>query len=311
MMRNRTPSLLLLLLVLLVPACAKQDEAETAEKTETDTTSVPGRIELAPEAMRSGGIALGTAGPATIDVILQLPGQVAADSTHVQVVRPRFAGIVHALRKQIGDPVHRGETIASIQSNESLTDYAVTSAQSGRVVTRGASVGEAVTVDTPIYTIVDLSTVWVEFAIYPHQLGQVHTGQSVRIAPAGGADIVNGRISYVGPVLAQDTRSSSGRIVVSNRGGRWEPGMLVTVSVITDHAQVPVAVPDDAIVRTAEGPAVFVTDGANAFRIRAVATGRTDGHTTQITSGLAAGDTIAIRNAFVLKAELEKAEFEE
>ena len=87
--------------------------------------------------------------------------------------------------------------------------------------------------------------------------------------------------------------------------------MLVTVSVITDHAQVPVAVADDAIVRTAEGAAVFVADGPNAFKIRPVTTGRSDGHTTQITSGLAAGDTIAIRNAFVLKAELEKAEFEE
>jgi cobalt-zinc-cadmium efflux system membrane fusion protein len=315
--RTRSARLALLYLLLLaVPAlpltgCGRKDTAAEESAGANDTTAAePGTVVLPAAAIEKAGIVLGTAGPATIDVTVELPGQVTPDSSRVQVVKPRFGGVVHSLGKQIGDPVARGETIARIQSNESLTDYAVTAAMDGRVVSRGATVGEAVTSDTPLYTIVDLTRVWVEFAIYPHQLGAIRRGLPVRISAAGQPGVFTGTIDYVGALMAADTRSSAGRVVVPNGSGRWEPGMMVTVTVITDHAQVAVAVPDEAVVRTAEGAAVFVAEG-DRFRIRPVVTGRTDGRTTQITSGLKSGESIAIRNAFVLKAELEKAEFAE
>jgi cobalt-zinc-cadmium efflux system membrane fusion protein len=179
------------------------------------------------------------------------------------------------------------------------------------VVARGVSAGESVTPDTPLYTIVDLSHVWVEFPIYPHQLGVIRTGQRVHVKPESGdaalsADAV---IDYVGPVMAQDTRVSTARITLSNRPARWEPGMFVTVTVVTDHASVAIAVPDDGVVRTDEGPAVFVLD-KGGYRMQRVATGRSDGRLTEIVSGLTPGTTVVARNAFVLKAEMLKSEGE-
>jgi cobalt-zinc-cadmium efflux system membrane fusion protein len=175
------------------------------------------------------------------------------------------------------------------------------------------SAGESVTPDTPLYTIVDLSDVWVEFPVYPHQIGVIRPGQRVHLKPeSDGSDLkADATIDYVGPVMAQDTRVSSARVVLPNHLAHWEPGMFVTVTVVTDHASVAVAVPDEGVVRTDEGPAVFVAAPDGAYRMQRVATGRSDGRMTEILSGLAPGTPVAARHAFVLKAEMMKAAEEE
>jgi len=296
--------------LVLAAGCGRR---ETKEK-ETEAAApppTPGQVVLSPASVQSAGIVVGVAGPATIDVTLQLPGEVEPDSSRVLTVRPRFPGVVHSLSKPVGALVVRGETIARIQSNESLTDYTVTSSMGGSVVARGAAVGEVVSPDTPLYTIVDLSDVWVEFAVYPHQLGSVRQGQEVLIrTQSEPGPTASGRIAYVGPILSEATQVSQARVVLPNPGRRWQPGLFVNVTVITDRVQARVAVPDEAIVRTNEGPVVFITDG-RSFLERRVETGRSDGRTTEILSGLGPGTKIAAKNAFVLRAELEKSQFEE
>jgi cobalt-zinc-cadmium efflux system membrane fusion protein len=86
--------------------------------------------------------------------------------------------------------------------------------------------------------------------------------------------------------------------------------LFVNVIVTIDHANAAVAVPDEAVVRTAEGPAVFVAE-RGAFRRQPVQVGRDDGQHVEILAGLALGTPIAVRNAYVLKSELEKSEVEE
>jgi len=102
-----------------------------------------------------------------------------------------------------------------------------------------------------------------------------------------------------------DTRSTYARVVLPNRDGRWQPGRLVTAVVVTDRVTVPVAVPEDAIVRMGTGAAVFRAD-SSGFEVQPVTVGRSDGTTTEIVSGLERGAHIAAKNAFWLKAELEK-----
>jgi len=305
------------LLVVVTPGCgrhaASDEPAKGADEKagEAKSAADSNRVVLPAGGAQAAGLTVANAGPATIDVTVQLPGEVKPDSGRVLLVRPRFAGVVHALQKQIGDPVQRGETVATIQSNESLTDYAVTAAMPGRVMTRGATIGQTVSQDTPLYTIVDLSDVWVEFAIYPHQLGQIRRGQAARVAPQSATGLeAKSTISYVGPMLAQDTRVSVARVVLPNPERRWDPGLFVTVTVVTDHANVAVAVPDEAVLRMTEGQAVFVPE-RGGYTLRRVVTGRSDGRTTQIVSGLTAGTPVVVHNAFVLKSELEKAEYEE
>jgi len=307
--RRSCPMLAALLALALAASGCGRGASEAQEESKAPADS--GVVKLAEGAAAEAGITNAVAGPATIDVTVDLPGQVTADSSRVQILKPRFAGIAHVLRKQVGDAVGKGETVALVQSNESLTDYEVSAGNAGRVVARGVSAGEAVTTDTPLYTIVDLSHVWVEFPVYPHQLGVIRPGQRVHVKPESDAagPTADATIDYVGPVMAQDTRVSNARVVLPNQPAHWEPGMFVTVTVVTDHASVAVAVPDEGVVRTDDGPAVFVA-GKDGYRLQRVTTGRTDGRMTEIRSGLAPGTTVAARHAFVLKAEMLKAEEE-
>jgi membrane fusion protein, heavy metal efflux system len=167
-----------------------------------------------------------------------------------------------------------------------------------------------VTTETVLFTVTDLSTVWVELGVYPNQLGRIRAGQPARVVSTSDSSrSQTGAIAYVAPTLETDTRVAVARVVLRNPG-LWEPGMFVNVTVTVDHVTAPVTVPDEAVVRTAEGPAVFVADGAR-FRRQLVETGRSDGIHTEILSGLAAGTPVAARNAYVLKSELEKSAVEE
>jgi cobalt-zinc-cadmium efflux system membrane fusion protein len=267
-----------------------------------------GRIELEPEAIRGAGIDTARAGPASIEVTVEAPGEVRMNAERVVQVRPRFPGLVREMRKRLGDPVRRGETLAQIHSNESLSNYAITASLGGTIVSQDVAVGQAVDHESILYTVADLSTVWVDFPIYSQNAGLIRPGLQVHVRSETGPPLSGlGTVRYVGPILEQDTRVSYGRVVLDNRDRRWQPGMYVAAAVAVERVAVPVAVPEEAIMRLADGPAVFRASG-NRFQAQPVKLGRSDGTLTEIVHGLEPGATFVVRNAFLLKAELGKSE---
>jgi cobalt-zinc-cadmium efflux system membrane fusion protein len=287
--------------VLLTLERAGRRHAWTFEQEES-------RIELAAEAVETAGIVAGTAAPSLIEVTVEAPGEVRLDAERVVQVRPRFPGVLRGMRKRLGEAVRRGEVLAVVHSNESLSEYSIPAAMNGTVVSQDAAVGQAVDHETVLYTVADLSTVWVDFPIYPQAAGRIQRGQSVHVHSESGPPLAgHGTVRYVGPLLEQDTRVSYGRIVLDNRDRRWQPGLYVTVRVVVERVEVPVAVPEDAIVRMSEGQAVFRAEG-NRFEPQPVVTGRSDGRVTEIVAGLEPGARIVVKNAFLLKAELGKTE---
>ncbi|HYM80618.1 MAG TPA: efflux RND transporter periplasmic adaptor subunit, partial [Candidatus Limnocylindria bacterium] len=267
-----------------------------------------GRIELAEESIASAGILTGAAGPSLIEVTIEAPGEVRLNAERVVQVRPRFPGIVRQMRKRLGDPVRPGDVLATVHSNESLAEYPITAATSGTIVSQDAAIGQAVEHESILYTFADLTSVWVDFPIYPQSAGRIRKGQTVRVQSESGPPVSGqGVVRYVGPLLEQDTRVSYGRVVLDNRDRRWQPGMYVTAHVTVEHIEVPVAVPDEAIVRMSEGAAVFRAEG-NRFEPQPVTIGRSDRRITEIVAGLEPGARIVTKNAFLLKAELGKSE---
>lgn len=263
-----------------------------------------GRVELLPEAVREGGIEIGIAGPRPIEVRVETPGEVKLNAERVAQVRPRFPGVVQRLVRRLGDHVTAGDPLAVVHSNESLADYTIPAPLTGTIVARDVASGQAVDHETVLYTVADLSNVWVDFALYPRTAGQVRRGQPVHVRSLSGDSLeAAGTISYVGPLLEQDTRVSYGRVALSNRGGRWTPGLYVTAAITVDRVHAAIAVPEDAIVRTTRGTAVFRAAGST-FEMQPVETGRSDGRWTEVLAGLEPGAAIVIRNAYLLKAEL-------
>ena len=90
-------------------------------------------IELSDAQIRSSGIALLEAGPAKIRQTLALYGTVAPNAERMREVTARYPGVVRTVTKRIGDSVREGETLATVESNESLRTYSVTAPLSGVV----------------------------------------------------------------------------------------------------------------------------------------------------------------------------------
>jgi len=272
-------------------------------------TQHEGRVELSPEAVARARIQGGVATPRQIAVTVETPGEVRLNGEAVVQVHPRYAGVVRKLAIRLGDTVAKGDLIAVIQSHESLAEYEILAPIGGTVVSRDIIDGQSVDRESVIGTIADLSSVWVDFALYPQIAGRVRRGQAavVHAAAAENGMRAPGTVSYVGPLLEQDTRVSYGRIVLPNPARRWQPGLYVTVSATVEQFHALVAVPEDAVVRTSGGPAVFRVSGAS-FELQPVVTGRTDRRWTEINEGLRPGDSIVVANAYLLKAELGKSE---
>jgi cobalt-zinc-cadmium efflux system membrane fusion protein len=297
----------------MATSCSKNGDSGGSQGEAQNKEVVPSAgdrrvVSLAPEAVKGSAISTGVAGAHRIAVRVEAPGEVRMNSERVVQVRPRFPGTVGELRKTLGDSVAKGEVVALVNSNESFSSYDITSPLAGLVVAREASVGQAVEHDDILYTIADLSSVWADFAIYPQYAGTIRKGQKVQVrSEVNPKDWAPGIISYVGPLLDKDTRSTYGRVVLANQDSKWPPGLFVTATITISEAEVSVAVPEESIVRMADGPAVFTAQDTS-FTAQRVEIGRSDGEFTEITKGLEPGAVIVVKNAFLLKAELGKSE---
>ena len=188
---------------------------------------------------------------------------------------------------------------------ESLASYEIRSPLDGTVIERNVTVGEGVADDEGIFIVADLSSVWVEIAVYARDLAAVHVGQVATVQSSDLGYEVEGRVSYVGPLVGQDTRAATARIVLPNSDGRWLPGLFVTVRLVRAETTVPVAVSADAIQTFRDWQVVFVRYG-DSFEVRPLELGRRTASGWRSLNGLAPGERYAAANSFVLKADIGK-----
>ncbi|MBF6990395.1 efflux RND transporter periplasmic adaptor subunit [Cupriavidus sp. IK-TO18] len=188
----------------------------------------------------------------------------------------------------------------------SLNQFALRAPFDGIIVEKHLSLGEAVKEDASVFTISDLSSVWAEFVVSARDLDQVRVGETVRIRSTASETQAEGKVSYVGALLGEQTRTAKARVTLSNPGMAWRPGLFVTVSVLGAATQVPVTVEADAVQQVDGRSAVFVAV-PGGFAMQAVKTGRSGGKLVEITEGLQAGARYAAANSFILKSELGKA----
>ncbi len=188
---------------------------------------------------------------------------------------------------------------------ESLPRYEIRSPLGGEVTERNVTVGEAVAADEDIFTVADLSTIWIDVTVYAKDLGKVRPNQVATVRSPDLGIEAPGRVTYLGPLVGQDTRAAIARIVLPNPGGRWRPGLFVAVELVDEEAMVPLAVPLDAIQTFRDWQVVFFRYG-DWFEARPLELGRSDGRWVEVRAGLARGDRYAAVNSFAVKAEIGK-----
>ncbi|MEP9375958.1 divalent metal ion exporter adaptor subunit IhpB [Aquabacter sp. CN5-332] len=264
-----------------------------------------GAVELNDAKLAAAGIGLETAGPETLRRKLRLNGLIQPNQEAVVQVAPRFPGIVREIRKRLGDKVNKGDVLAVIESNQSLTAYDLKSPISGTVVDRAVALGEYVSEQKPAFIVADLSTLWVDLSVYRKDFAKVRVGDPVQIDPEDGGAPISGQVAYVSPIGATDTQSALARVVIPNDGMRLRPGLFAVGTIVLAEKPVDLAVRANALQTVDNRTVVFVRNG-DAFEPRDVELGERDGEWVEVLFGLMPGDVYAAKNSFVIKAELAK-----
>lgn len=192
------------------------------------------------------------------------------------------------------------------------SQFVVTAPFAGVVVARNASLGEMAAPTDSLFTIADLSRVWIELDIFERDLARVRMGQAVSVTVTAYPDrIFPGRIVYVGDVLDPKQRTVRARVELLNADRALKPGMFARAGITVGAGGAGiVAVPQDAVQEFKGRHVVFVPGTQpGEFRAVVVQPGESlDGNRIAIRSGLAAGSRVVTVGAFALRSELGKGE---
>jgi cobalt-zinc-cadmium efflux system membrane fusion protein len=274
------------------------------KKFEWKFDSYEGRSTIDAQTAQAMGVATAEAGPAALKLQLSLSGVIQADPARVSRVRARYPGIVREVAVQPWTTVAKGALLANVQSNESLQNYAVTAPIGGVIVEHRAQVGEA-TGEEMLFTIVDLSRVWVELDVFQNDLARIADNQPVEVFDLDGRKLADGRVSRIAPLAVHGSQSVRARVVLDNATGALRPGQFVSGRVTVSEFQSALAVEKSALQRFRDFDVVFEQVG-DTYEIRPLELGRADATYVEVLAGLDAGARYVTRNSYLIKADIEK-----
>jgi len=344
-------------------------------------------VHVEPEALDELGIPIETAMSGSVEITIELPGEVQVNGDHMAHVAPRVGGVVEEVFASLGDSVRRGQILAVLESREladakavflaaaerlkladatfrreerlwkerisseqdyldarrgqaearierrateqklhalgfsqddldglvdqhdaAFTVYRLTAPFDGTVIDRHITIGETVDGGSPVFTVADLETVWIDLSVYQRDIGAVRAGQTARVVTEHGEE-AELEIDFVQPLVGEDTRTATARIVAPNTDRIWHPGCFVTAAVTTSQMSARVVVPASAIIRMEDGDEVVFVETGEGFEPRLVALGRRSRNVVEVVSGLEPGERYVAEGGFSLKAELGKDAF--
>lgn len=227
-----------------------------------------------------------------------VPGVSGSTSDLAQVARRRLR------LWDISDP-QIDEVVQTGRVRRTLTLHAPVS---GVVVEKPVLRGQAVQAGQTLYTIADLSEVWVEAELREADAGSVQEGSTalVELSAFPGRPI-QGRVEYVYPTLQSEARTLKARVAVPNPDGRIKPGMYATVR-LSSPSRRALTVPSAAVVNTGNRAVVFVELGGGSLLPQEVETGRVAGEYTEILVGLEPGQRVVTSAQYLLDSESNMAE---
>ena len=197
--------------------------------------------------------------------------------------------------------LRRFEIPEADSQNSSITT--IRSPFAGVVIRVQVAPNEVVDPGMELFSITDLSEVWVQAEVYEKDLGRIRMGQSALISVDTYPDRkFSGKVAHISDTLDPKTRTAKVRCVVPNKDWRLKLDMFVSVDVPTTLGRKVLAVPTAAIQQMAGKNIVFVRESEQKFQIREVQVGEAAGGLTEILAGLAEKEPIVNQGAFHLKS---------
>jgi membrane fusion protein, heavy metal efflux system len=190
------------------------------------------------------------------------------------------------------------------------SEVAITANRTGIVVERKVSQGQVAQPGDPLFTVADLSNVWVVGALPEQDANSVHLNQQVEVEVAAlGSQKLKGRIVFVSDTVQQDTRTVPIRTAVENPKFELKPQMLATLH-LSGGLRKQLAVPGSAVVRENDKDYVFVQIAKNLFRLTEVELDPAAGELRPVRKGINEGTPIVVEGSFHLNSQRKRAELE-
>jgi len=208
------------------------------------------------------------------------------------------------------------DQITKLNKDQKIVSYVpITAPFDGRVIARNLTKGEVVEVTEKLFTIADLSEVWVMANIPEKDIPFIRAdaGTSDKssveqivdvLLTAYPGEVFHGKVTYVGDVLEVATRTMNLRLEVPNPHRKLKPQMYATIRVHSLPEPNVLMVREVAVQRERDRRFVFVQRDAHTFEARDVQLGESNGEVFKVLDGLREGEPVVVKGAFVLKSEL-------
>lgn len=238
------------------------------------------------------------------EYLLALKSREQFKNSPVPSIAQNGEGLVAAARQRLLLFGVKEEQLAGLEkSGKAEIRLPVYTPLSGTVIEKLVQQGQYVNVGDVLFTIADLSRVWVELDIYDNDIGSVQLGQAVEIRPsAGGARPVTGRVSFIYPFHDPKTHTVRVRVEVPNQGMMFRPDMFVS-AVVKSPARRGIVLPVSAVLDSGKRQTVWVEKEPGVFEPREVTVGERSGDKLLILSGLRAGEKVAVSGAYLIDSE--------
>jgi cobalt-zinc-cadmium efflux system membrane fusion protein len=179
----------------------------------------------------------------------------------------------------------------------------------GTVIERDAVVGDLVEVGDRMFTVTDLSTLWVTLAVPERDVARLSVGQPVLARSATLGREIQGEITWISSLLNETTRMAEVRAEVPNPDESLRAGMFVDASIKVGESSESLLVPRDTVYSFEGSPFVFVRLESDLYELRRIETGSASGEDTVVTAGLSGEDLVAVDQSYLLKSEFQKSRF--
>jgi len=183
-------------------------------------------------------------------------------------------------------------------------DLHIHSPYKGVVLDIGIREGDYVTPKTMMYTLADLSKVWVEVDVYEFDLPWIKENDIAEMTLAAvPGRVFSGSVAYIYPYMEKKTRTVKVRLEFDNSEGLLKPEMFANVTIKAGRNIEAIVVPSEAIIRSGERDQVFIKRGEGKFEPREVKIGVTASGMTQILEGVAEGEEVVTSSQFLIDSE--------
>ena len=183
-------------------------------------------------------------------------------------------------------------------SGADYTTLKVLAPSAGEVIAKSIRRGAAVEPAETLYTIADLSQLWVDFHVPLRDAIHLKKGLGVVVRSSVNNEMQgDAKIEYIAPLADEPTRTILVRALLPNAAKDWRPGTPVTVTFPIGGEEPVLSLPASALVDYQGGKAAFIVEGEGSFRPALLEVGESDGTVIQILSGIEAGETVVSANA--------------